>query len=49
VEGKGGVGDGVLGDVRSSAKEGLTHVGGDDRQPLGIGRGAWGSATVSGG
>jgi hypothetical protein len=27
------VGDGFLADVRSSAKEGPTHVGGDDRQP----------------
>jgi hypothetical protein len=33
-EGKSGVDDGFLGDVRSSAKERPTHVGGDDWRPL---------------
>jgi hypothetical protein len=36
--GKSGVGDGFLGDVRSSAKEGPTHVQGDDRATIGAER-----------
>jgi hypothetical protein len=31
--GKSGLGDGFLGDVQSSGKEGPTHIGGDDRRP----------------